>query len=99
MDNGTMDQRLHYPHGCWHAVITGVGNCPPHVYGVNKTPINNDGIARLGPMVRLQVRVPVGEDLRSTDHVQWGLPRDYQAGLTHTIGGLASLNLAWPNRF
>ena len=40
----------------------------------NTTPSSNEGIARLGPMVRLQVRVPVGVDLMRTDHVQWGRP-------------------------
>ena len=44
------------------------------VSGDNTTPISNDGIARLGPMVQLRVRVPAGADLRRTDHVQWGRP-------------------------
>ena len=33
----------------------------------NITPISNDGIVRLGPMVRSQIRVPAGADLRRTD--------------------------------
>ena len=35
----------------------------------NITPISNDGIGivRLGPMVRSQIRVPAGADLRRTD--------------------------------
>ena len=27
----TVDLRPHYAQGCWHAVITSVGNRPPHV--------------------------------------------------------------------
>ena len=57
--------------GCWHAIITSVGNHPHmSVHEDNTTPISNDGIARLGPMVWSQVRVPVGADLRHTEHVQ-----------------------------
>ena len=44
------------------------------VRGDNTTPIYNNGIARLGPMVRSRVRVPARADLRHTDHVQWGSP-------------------------
>ena len=44
------------------------------VRGDNTTPISNDGIARLGPMVQSRLQVPVGADLRRTDHVQWGRP-------------------------
>ena len=44
------------------------------VRGDNTAPISNDGMARLGPMVWLGVRVPAGADLRRTDHVQWGRP-------------------------
>ena len=44
------------------------------VCGDNTTPISNDSTARLGPMVLWWVRVPVGADLRCTDHVQWGRP-------------------------
>ena len=48
----------------------------PHmsVRGDNTTPISNDGIAGLGPMVRSRVQVPAGADLRLTDHVQLGRP-------------------------
>ena len=39
------------------------------VHRDNTTPISNDGIVRLGPMVRSQIRVPGGgADLRRTDH-------------------------------
>ena len=42
----TVDLRLHYAQGCWHAAITGVGNCPKmSVRGDNTTPISNDGVA------------------------------------------------------
>ena len=61
----TVDQHLHYAHGCWHAVITSVGNCPPHVCAWEKyctTPMSNDGVARLCPMVRLWVWVLMGAD-------------------------------------
>ena len=52
-----------------------VGNRPHmSVRGDNTMPISNDGIARLGPMVWSQVRVPAGADLRQTDHVQCGRP-------------------------
>ena len=44
------------------------------VRGDYTKPISYDSIAQLGPMVRSQVRVPAGVDLRSTDHVQWGRP-------------------------
>ena len=44
------------------------------VRGDNTTPISNDSIARLGPMVWLLVRVLAGADLRCTDHVQWVRP-------------------------
>ena len=61
--------------GCWHAVITGVGNCPHmSVLGNNTAPINNDDIARLSLMVWSQVQVPTRADVRHTDHVQWGSP-------------------------
>ena len=48
----------------------------PHmsVRGDNTTPIGNDGIAQLGPMVQSRVRVPAGADLRRTDLVHWGSP-------------------------
>ena len=43
---------LHCAQGCWHASIAGVGNCPPHVCALeNSTPISNDSVAQLGPMV------------------------------------------------
>ena len=42
------------------------------VHGGNTSPISNDSIAQLGPIVRSRVEVPVGADLRQTDHVQWG---------------------------
>ena len=44
------------------------------VHGDNTTPIYNNGIARLGPMVQSRVRVPALADLRHTDHVQSGRP-------------------------
>ena len=53
--------RPHYARGCWHALIAGVGNHLPYVVpGDNTTPISNDGIARLGPMVQSQVCVLAG---------------------------------------
>ena len=59
-----------YAPGCWHAVITSVGNSPPHLHGiVQHLHISNDGTAWLGPMVWWQVWVPAG-----IDHVQWGRP-------------------------
>ena len=66
----------------WHAIIAGVGNCPhnPHVcavctvHGYNTTPISNDGVARLGSIVQLQVQVLAGADLGSTNLFQWGRP-------------------------
>ena len=50
----TVDLRLLYAQGCWHTVKTGVGNFPHmSVRGDNNTtPISNDGLARIGPMVR-----------------------------------------------
>ena len=32
--------------GCWHAIIAGVGNHPPHVcvWRIKPTPISNDGV-------------------------------------------------------
>ena len=51
----TGDLRPQYTQGCWHAVMTGVGNHPPppmSVGGDNTTPISNDGVAQLGPMVQ-----------------------------------------------
>ena len=48
----TVDLHPHYPQGCWHAVITGVGNHPPHVCEwYNTTSICNDSVAWLLPMV------------------------------------------------
>ena len=44
------------------------------VHGDNTKPISNEGVARLGPVVQLQVGVPAGEDVRRRDHVQWGRP-------------------------
>ena len=44
------------------------------VRGDNTTPISNDGLAGLGPMVQSWVQVPAGADLRRTDHVQLGRP-------------------------
>ena len=60
------------------------------VRGDYTKPISYDSIAQLGPMVRSQVRVPAGVDLRSTDHVQWGRPDSEEGG--HTTGGLSTLN-------
>ena len=44
------------------------------VHGDNTTPISNDSMTRLGPMVQSRARVPGGADLRHADHVQWGRP-------------------------
>ena len=42
----TVDLRLHYAQGCWHSVITGVGNTPQMtVRGDDTTPISNDSVA------------------------------------------------------
>ena len=49
-----VDLHLHYAQGCWHAVITGVGNRPPQVCscGDNTTPISNDSVAPLELIVQ-----------------------------------------------
>ena len=71
----TVDLRLHYAQGCWYAAITIVGNHPyMSVRWENTRLISNDGVAWLGPMQWSWVVVPVGADLRRTDHVQWGRP-------------------------
>ena len=44
------------------------------VRGDNTTPISNDSVVRLGPMVRSRFRVLAGADLRCIDLVQWGRP-------------------------
>ena len=49
----TVNLHPHYAQGCWHAVITRVGNPPPHtclLVGINTTPIGNDGVTWLGPI-------------------------------------------------
>ena len=43
------------------------------VRGDNTTPNSNDGVAWLVPMVRSQVLVLVGADLRYTDFVQYDI--------------------------
>ena len=72
---GHRDFRPHYAQGCWHVIITGVGTAPHmSVRGDNTTPISNDGVAQLGPMVWSWVWIPAGADLRRPDHVQLGRP-------------------------
>ena len=89
----TADLHPHFAQGCWHAVITGVDNLHPHmsVSGDNTTPISNDGVAWLGPMMQSWVWVLAGVDLRRTDHVQWGRPdsdKVIKQALPTTLGAL-----------
>ena len=47
-DSGDSGLASAHAQGCWRAIITSVGNCPPHVQyvrGDNTTPIGNDSIA------------------------------------------------------
>ena len=69
----------------------------PHLFvrGDNTIPISNEGIARLCPMVWSQVQFPVWGGLKAYRLCSVGytwLWRGYQAGLTPSIEGLATLN-------
>ena len=82
--NASSDQKLPAPapQHCTAMLVTA-----PHmsVHGDNTTPISNFGDAELGPMVQLQVWVPAGVDLRSTDLVQWGSIDVYEVSILTLI--------------